>query len=450
MFENYKKVTILGLGRYEHGSGIAAAKFFIDQGADLIISDLQTEKDLAEQIARVKDYAQKQNYKGTIEWVMGEHREQDITQTELLVANQAIPITSKYILMAQQANVPVENEITIFFKLCPAPVIGITGTRGKSTTTSLIHHILKTGQQKVHLGGNIATKAALELLPDIKAEDLVVLELSNFMLEYLDLQKRSPHVAVLLNVLADHLSRYGGSMDEYAAVKEVITKYQTSEDTLICNQQNSYTNAIGKRSKARVIWYDITDPETDINFSLTTLRGEHNKENVLAAVKCAEHFNISKEKIEEQLASFASLEGRLQFVEQKRGVTYINDTTSTTPVAAVAAIEALKDRPIVLIAGGADKGLDFEDFIQELAGTKAVVWLPGKGTDRIKKLLGAKEYKFEQINASTMTEAVRLASSRAKEGDLVLLSPACSSFSSFNNEFDRGDQFDDAVATLPD
>jgi len=448
--ESYKgkKITILGLGRYEHGSGLAAVKFFIDQQAELTISDLQTEEDLKEQIQRVKDYAKTKIYQVNINWVMGEHREEDISNADVLVANPAIPVTSKYIKLALDNNIPVETEVSIFFKQCTAPIIGITGTRGKSTTTALIHHILKLGEKKVHLGGNIATMAALELLPEIDSKDLVVLELSNFMLEYLNLQNLSPRVAVLLNVLPDHLERYGGSMDDYAKVKEVITKHQSKEDVLICNQQNSYTHQIGERTKAKVIWFDGTDPDTEVNLSLTTLHGSHNLENVLAAVKTAEFFGIDKYKIEGQLASFVSLEGRLQFIDQKGAVTYINDTTSTTPLSTIAAIEALQDRPLVLIAGGSDKGLDFSEFIQELDAVKAVVWLPGAGTDRIKSEL-KEDQSFEQIDASNMMEAVRLAASRAEAGYIVLLSPACASFGLFKNEFDRGKQFNDAVAALP-
>jgi UDP-N-acetylmuramoylalanine--D-glutamate ligase len=448
---NYKdkKVTIFGLGRYEHGSGIAATKFFLDQGANLVITDLQTKEELAEQVERVTNYAQKKNALDKITWHMGGHAKEDILEADLLVANQAVPVTSKWIQLAKDNSIPIETEMSLFFKLCPAEIIGITGTRGKSTTTALIAHLLEVTGKKVHLGGNI-TKAALELLPQIEKEDLVVLELSNFMLEYLNEQKLSPSTAVLLNVLPDHLSRYDGSMDDYAAVKEVITRYQTADDLLVCNRQNTYTNAIGERTKARVDWYDITEKNIDVDLQSSTLAGAHNLENVLAAVTVAQHFGLEKEEIEQKLASFKPLKGRIQFVDEIDRVTFINDTTSTTPVAAVAAIEALRDRPLILIAGGADKGLSFSDFIQELSKIKAVVWLPGVGTDRLLEEIEEANITFEQMKANDMNEAVRLAYSRAEENDLILLSPACASFGLFNNEFDRGDQFNEAVQSLRD
>lgn len=444
-----KKITILGLGRYEHGSGIAAVKFFIDQGADLLITDLQSEEELAHQVERVKRYATEKNYQGNLVWGMGGHKEEYITQADLLVPNPGVPVTSSFVQLAQENGVLIESEMSLFFKRCPAKIIGVTGTRGKSTTTALIHHFLQSLEKKIWLGGNIAKSSPLEFLSQIKADDMVVLELSNFMLEYLNLQKLSPDIAVLLNVLPDHLSRYAGGMDEYAGVKEVITKYQDEEGVLICNQQNRYTHEIGKRTKARVIWFDPTNPATPVNLQLATLVGEHNQANILAAVVTAEYLGLSQEQIENTLGSFRPLEGRLQFVDEINGVTFINDTTSTTPVAGIAAIEALRDRPIVLIAGGADKGLSFSEFAQELSKLKAVILLPGKGTEGILEAIKKESISVELIEAGSMSDAVKLAHSRAESGDIVLLSPACSSFGLFKNEFDRGEQFDQFVQNLP-
>ncbi len=444
-----KLVTILGLGRYEHGSGIAAVQFFIDQGANLIITDLQSEEDLQKQVERVKFYASKKNHQGTITWVMGEHREEDVQKVDLVVPNPGVPVTSKYIQLAQEAGIPVESEMSLFFKRCPSKILGVTGTRGKSTTTALIAHLLEVSDKKIWLGGNIAKSSPLEFLSQVQENDLVVLELSNFMLEYLNLQKLSPDIAVLLNVLPDHLSRYDGSMEAYAGVKEVITKYQGPEQVVICNKQNAYTNAIGQRTKARVIWFDETNPATPVNLQLSSLVGGHNLANVLAAVVTVEYLGLSQEQIENQLSSFRSLEGRLQFVDDINGITFINDTTSTTPVAGVAAIEALRDRGLVLIAGGADKGLSFSEYAQELTKLKAVVFLPGEGTDNILKAIKEQGVDLEPISAQTMQDAVKLAYSRAESGDIVLLSPACSSFGLFKNEFDRGDQFNQAVSSLP-
>lgn len=457
----------MGLGQFEHGSGYAAAQFAIDQGADLIITDLKTEKDLAHQIKRVKDHAAEVGYRGKIEWAMGEHRDELFTNTDMVIRNPGVPIESPYLQAARIAGVPVESEMTLFFKLCPAKIVGITGTRGKSTTTSLISSLLQKGKAKLWWGGNIGKRSPLEFLSEVKKDHLVVLELSSWMLESLHEHKLSPQVAVLLNVQEDHLNRYK-SMQTYAEAKEYITMHQKSEDILICNYANDYTKAMGERTQARVYWYDrlsslpegyflkgtvVTErlsgkEEAIVDVRNVPLRGEHNYENILAAVACARRFDLSAEVISQELAMATSLPGRIQFIDEIKGITFVNDTTATTPSAGLAALRALKDRPIVMIAGGSDKQLDFIQLAQAVPGlTKAVVWLPGAGTDRFKAVLPA-DTRLNQIDAASMQEAVKQAFALAQKGDIVLLSPSCASFGLFKNEFDRGDKFNEAVAAL--
>jgi UDP-N-acetylmuramoylalanine--D-glutamate ligase len=351
--------------------------------------------------------------------------------------------------------------------LCPAKIIGITGTRGKSTTTSLIAHLLQKGKEKVWWGGNIGKRSPLEFLSEVKKSHLVVLELSSWMLESLHEHKLSPHVAVLLNVQEDHLNRYKG-MEAYAEAKEYITMHQKPEDTLICNYGNAYTRSMGERSSARVIWFDratslpqgysldgtiaverLAGKQVAIaDMRTVPLRGEHNYENILAAIACARWLGLAPETIAQELAMFASLPGRLQFIDEINGVTFVNDTTATTPSAGLAALSALKDRPIIMIAGGSDKELGFKPLAQALATmVKAVVWLPGTGTDRFKAALPA-DTRLNQVEAGSMQEAVKQAFSLAQSGDIVLLSPSCASFGLFKNEFDRGDQFNSAIASL--
>ena len=437
------RVTIFGLGRYEHGSGLAAVKFFMDQNADLLITDQQSESDLHEQIERVKTYARESGFTSSIIWGMGEHKPEYITNADLVVFNQAVPITSEWVQLAKKNKVPVESEITLFFKHCPAKIIGITGTRGKSTTTALIHHILKENGFPVHLGGNIASRAALELLPAIKTTDFVVIEISNFMLEYLDEQKRSPWIAVLTNVLPDHLSRYMGSMQAYADVKAVITRHQKPDEVFITSKSNTFTQAIAARSPARVLFYD----EQTADLTALPLRGEHNTLNALAAVTVCRQLGLDDASILEAIKSFQPLVGRQQFVRERNGVTYINDTTATTPDALLAALQSFHDRTLLLIAGGSDKGLDFGAVAQVLpAAVKAIVWLPGEGTQRLKVAL--KDAKIDQYAVASMEDAVKRAHGLARTGEVVLLSPGCASFGLFKNEFDRGDQFNQAVMAL--
>lgn len=460
-----KNITIFGLGQFEHGSGLAAAMYAMRRGANLIITDLKTEEQLSVQIQRVKDFAASIGYAGNVEWVMGQHRDQDVTDVDMIIRNPGVPIQSPYLQKARGAGVPVESEMTLFFRACTAKIVGITGTRGKSTTTSLIAHILQAGKQKLWWGGNIGKKSPLEFVEDVKAEDIVVLELSSWMLESLHEHALSPQVAVLLNVQEDHLNRYAG-MQEYAEAKSYIIAHQKQGDVAVINHGNSYTKGMADKTAARVVWFDRKDPveggyflkgsmlmkraggkdETCVDISRVRLLGEHNQENILAAVACALECGLAPVQIESQLATFAPLPGRLQFVDEVGGVTFVNDTTATTPSAGLAALKALQGRGLVLITGGADKGLRYDDLAAALpAHCKSLVWLPGAGTDRFKPLVPP---TVSQTEAKSMDEAVRLAFRLAKKGDIVLLSPASASFGLFKNEFDRGAQFDAAVAAL--
>lgn len=462
-----KTVTIMGLGQFEHGSGLAAAQFAVRQGANIIITDLKTEVDLAHQVEKVKAYMREQNYQGQVVWAMGGHQEEHFTKVDLILRNPGVPIESPFLLTARAAGVPVESEMTIFFKQCPAKIIGVTGTRGKSTTTALIATLLQATRQKVWWGGNIGKRSPLDFMDEVKAEDLIVLELSSWMLESLHEHQLSPHIAVLLNVQEDHLNRYK-DMAAYAEAKGYITAHQKPEDVLICNRSNEFTRVMGEATAAKVIWFDRIRPLKD-GFSVegqkvvevqggksevladaarVSLRGEHNLENILAAVACARQFGLNKDQIETQLAQFAPLPGRIQFINEIMGVTFINDTTATSPSAVIAAITTLKDRPLIVIAGGADKTLPLQELIKTLATVpKNLVLLPGSGTERFLKE-AADQQEMHPVAAASMDEAVRQASNLAQAGDVVVLSPGFASFGLFKNEFDRGDQFNAAVTAL--
>lgn len=462
-----KRVTIMGLGQFEHGSGLAAAMYAARAGADLIVTDLKSANDLAHQIKRLKEYLVTIEYTGKVEWIMGEHRDQDFTGVDMILRNPGVPITSAYLQKARLAGVPVESEMTLFFRACPARIIGITGTRGKSTTTALIAHLLAVKEGKLWWGGNIGKRSPLEFLQEVRANDVVVLELSSWMLESLHEHALSPQVAVLLNVQEDHLNRYTG-MAEYAEAKSYIVRHQKPEDVAIINHGNEYTAKMGVLTQARVVWYD-RDAVIDAGYRLrdtTVLRreagkdvdvadtarcrllGKHNQENILAAVACAVEQGLSRADIEAGLATFQPLPGRLQYVDQARGVTFVNDTTATTPSATLAALEALHGRPIILITGGADKGLHFQDLGKALpARTKAAVFLPGTATPRYKETI-ASDAGWTMVDAATMQDAVEKAFGLAQNGDMVVLSPACASFGLFKNEFDRGAQFDAAVQSI--
>ncbi len=462
-----KRVTIMGLGQFEHGSGLIAAMYAARAGADLIITDLKTAGDLAHQVKRFKDYLETIGYVGKVEWVMGEHRDQDFTGVDMIIRNPGVPIKSAYLQKARAAGVPVESEMTLFFRACPSRIIGITGTRGKSTTTALIAHILEAGEKKLWWGGNIGKRSPLEFVDQVKADDVVVLELSSWMLESVHEHALSPQVAVLLNVQEDHLNRYSG-MAEYAEAKSYLIRHQKPEDVAIINHGNEYTSKMDALTKARVVWFDRNEAieggyrlkETVVlrrvdgkdvevaDLSRCRLLGKHNQENILAAVACAVEQGISRADIEAGLATFQPLPGRLQYVDQARGVTFVNDTTATTPSATLAALEALHGRPIILITGGADKGLHFDALGKAVpTQTKAAVFLPGTATQAYKDALSSTA-GWTMLDAATMQDAVEKAFGLAETGDMIVLSPACASFGLFKNEFDRGAQFDAAVAVI--
>lgn len=457
----------MGLGQFEHGSGLAAAMFAARAGADLIITDLKSAGDLAHQIKRVKGYLDTIGYTGKVEWVMGEHRDQDFTGVDMIIRNPGVPIKSAYLEKARAAKVPVESEMTLFFRACPARIVGITGTRGKSTTTALIAHLLQAGEQKLWWGGNIGKRSPLEFVEEVKAGDVVVLELSSWMLESLHEHALSPQVAVLLNVQEDHLNRYAG-MAEYAEAKSYIIRHQKPEDVAIINHGNAYTSNMGALTKAKLVWFERAAQVAEgytmreqlvvrnhagksdeiADTSRCRLLGGHNQENILAAVACAVELGLKRQDIEAGLATFQPLAGRLQFVAQVREVTFINDTTATTPSATMAALESLQGRPLILITGGADKGLDFTALGANLPlRSKAAVFLPGTATKRYQQSL-AERAGWKMFDAARMPDAVQKAFALAQPGDMIVLSPACASFGLFKNEFDRGAQFDAAVQAI--
>ena len=267
--------------------------------------------------------------------------------------------------------------------------------------------------------------------------------------------------------MPDHLNRYGGDLNAYASVKEAITRHQSDQDVLIINRDNDFTNQIGRNAKAKVIWFSTENKlsegyyldgiklirssngstEEILDVTNVPLRGEHNYNNILAAIACVNQLEDDLKLLKKQIGSFASLEARLQFIDEINEITFINDTTSTTPVAAVAALNSLKSRPIILIAGGADKDLPLDALAVSIKeNPKSIIWLPGNGTDRIREMID--KDSIDQAESSSMQEAVKQAFVRAEKGDVILLSPGFASFGLFKNEFDRGDQFNDAVAEL--
>lgn len=354
-----------------------------------------------------------------------------------------------------------------FFARCPAPIIGVTGTKGKGTTSSYIASILREAGIATHLVGNIGVPA-LKVLSDIEASDVVVYELSSFQLW--DVEK-SPHIAVVLMIEPDHLDVHA-DLTEYVSAKANIVRHQQAGDVCFYHPTNQFSEAIAKQqpeqvnsvaafnnpallsqSVASVYVKDGMFVTTDGNSICATsevkLPGEHNLENACAALSACLLYVSDYEAMRRGLAGFTGLDHRLKFVAQKAGVSFYDDSIATTPGSALAAIKAFL-QPKVLILGGSPKGADFTELAQTVAQSRVrQVVLIGQEAERIAEALRSQNVsEFVIVTDVSMMDIVHISAQYAKPGDVVILSPACASFGMFNNYQDRGQQFIDAVQTL--
>jgi UDP-N-acetylmuramoylalanine--D-glutamate ligase len=429
LFQN-KKVLVMGLGL--HGGGVGVAKFFCKQGAHVLVTDLKTQKQLKESILKLKGLK--------IKYTLGNHEEKDFLNTDLIIKNPDVPSTSPYLEIARKNKIQIETDISLFFKLSEAFVIGVTGTKGKSTTSSLIFHLLKAKYKRIFLAGNIGV-SPLDLISKIKKGDKVVLELSSFELEDL---KQSPNLAVITNIMPDHLNRYA-SMAEYVESKKIIFKYQNTEGVLVLNADDATVKSFAKEANSKVCFFS----ERDVNLPIVefNLLGQHNLSNLSAAVSVAKLLDVPESSIKKSVKSFKGVPNRQEFVKEVNGVKYFNDTTATIPEAVISAIDSFSDKfpeaKIYLICGGVYKGVTYKEFAVKVKEKKvALILLPGNASDKIKESLV--EYR-DISEVSSMEAAVGKAKESAKKGDLVVLSPGASSFNLFKNEFDRASQFIKAV-----
>lgn len=433
---DYKGVRILVMGLGLNGGGVGVAKFLASRGAKVTVTDLRDENTLRPSLNTLHGLG--------ISYVLGQHRKEDFYNTDLVIRNPAVPLDSPYLQEARIAGVPIEMETGLFFNEFPrSQIIGITGTRGKSTTAAFIQHALSSSGTQVHLAGNMRL-SAVALLETLSHSDLVVLELSSWQLEGLKQHEISPSIAVVTNLLPDHLDRYS-DIHDYASAKRTIVQYQEQSDLAVLNKGNAFTLSFASHTKARVEFFS----EDDIvpSWDKAQVRGTHNRGNLAAAMPVLLHFGLSPAQIRASVESFGGLPYRQQAIREVDGVLYINDTTSTSPDAAMAALNTFNP-PLVWIAGGADKGLSFTNLAAAVHrlkdDIKAIILLPGEGTDSLQLLLPRDKTHL----APTMQEAVSLANGLASLNDTVLLSPACASFNSYNNEFHRGEQFNKAVNAI--
>jgi len=423
-----KKITLMGLGLL--GRGVGDAQFLVDCGVELIVTDLKSEAELKPSLEKLKDYP-------NITFTLGEHRLKDFENRDLVIKAAGTPLDSLYVEHAHKNNIPVEMSTALFAQLSDAILIGITGTRGKSTVTQLIYEILKKAGKSVYCGGNVLGISTLALLGEVGKKDYVILELDSWQLQGFGEDEISPHIAVFTTFMPDHMDYYQGDMIQYWNDKENIFKNQTPEDYVIFGKIIA-SLAKEKNSKltGTIIIATKEDIPADWNFKL---KGEHNKDNSACAIAVARILKIDEKIIKEALENFEGVPSRLEFLREYNGISIYNDTTATTQDATIAALESLGDhKNIILIAGGADKGLQMDRLLDKIPQyCKQLILLPGTGTDKLRIM--NKELRIKKVK--NLKEALDRAVFSAKKGDVILLSPAFPSFGLFRNEFHRGDEF---------
>ena len=445
-----KRVLVMGLGRF--GGGLDSALFAAKSGARVLVTDLASETELEGALQKLKEY--------DISFRLGEHREDDFRRTQVLIVNPAVPPDNQFVQMARKAGSLVTSQMELFFQLCPARIIGITGANGKSTTTSLTAHLLKSGcgqedvgYNNVWLGGNIGHQPLLDIVNNILNDDLVVLEISNFQLEQLAQIQAAPDIALITNLTANHLDRHG-SFEAYCSIKEGIFQYQNldTESTAVSifNAEDPITQSWYQKFLKEVGRKCITfsaDDVPDKYAKVFRLPGRVNRSNLAAALAIVSCFNIKPDRISGAISTFQGLSNRCQLIAEKNGVRWYDDSKATTPVSTMAALNGIDD-PKILIAGGYDKQIDFAELGTCIAKRAKACVLIGQTAAKIAEAIKSISSDCTIQYADSMEQAVRTSWELAVSGDVVLMSPACASYDMFKNYTQRSDAFVQAVKAL--
>jgi UDP-N-acetylmuramoylalanine--D-glutamate ligase len=451
------RVTVMGLGL--HGGGLASALFFARHGARVTVTDNRDDPQVfAPILPRLEEAG--------VRSVLGRHDKRDFIQTDLIIKNPAVPASSPFLQTAREHGRPVETDLSVYLQLCGNPLIAVTGSKGKSTTASAIHHCLLTVNPDARLGGNI-TVSPLTFLDDINPTAPVVLELSSWQLA--DIRGRgllAPLVSVVTVILPDHQDRYP-DMESYIADKKTIFSSQKADQYALFNSQDPLQRGFETVTRARLRYFSeaalapglegaflldrgavIREGKREIPLPLDPLKlpGAHNRLNLLAAALACRCCGMPVRRIAPALRAFPGIEHRLELAAEFHGVRYYNDSAATIPQATVAALESLIP-PIHLIAGGTDKNLDFQPLLESIHRAERIILLRGSATEKMRALLDEHSIPYEGP-FDTLEEAVHLASRSAEPGASVLFSPGCASFELFLNEFDRGATFKRLVAEL--
>jgi UDP-N-acetylmuramoylalanine--D-glutamate ligase len=445
-----KSILVVGMAR----SGLAAAHFLCKRGAAVTVSDSRPGERLASEIQELKKLGAR--------WETGAHTDQVLAQADWIVVSPGVPLNLPVLQRARQAGQEIISEIELASRYLQGNILAITGTNGKTTTTALVGEILKTAGFPVQVGGNIGT-ALVSLVDSSTPETWNVVEVSSFQLEAVSSFR--PHIAVLLNITPDHLDRYE-SVEAYADAKYKLFQSQTESDFAVLNQEDRRLQELGSQLRSQLFWFSASrqvpsgtyfdgnrlvlraahGTESVLLWHEIPLKGQHNIENVAAAITAAHLSGAAIVKIAEGVRNFKAVEHRLELVAEVRGVSFYNDSKATNVDAAIKALEAF-DSGVILILGGRDKGGDFRVLAPLIRQrTKALVLL-GEASGKIRDQLTG---EASILQADSMEHAVRLAFERSESGDTVLLAPACASFDMFQNYEHRGTEFKAAVKRLKD
>jgi UDP-N-acetylmuramoylalanine--D-glutamate ligase len=443
-----KKITVLG-GLL---SGVASAKLIKKLGGIPFVSDSGSSEKLFEFVKQLEVEG--------IEFETGKHSNR-VFDCEFIIVSPGVPSNSDVILQAIEKNIKIITEVEFATRFCKGTIISITGANGKTTTTTLTGHVFNHCGLKTYLAGNIGEPLA-DMVLDVKENEFVALETSSFQLDYIDEFK--PKISAILNITPDHLNRYEYKFENYIKAKYKIFQNQDAGDFTILNADNEPTARKDLNIKSKVIYFSLDKDmpngvslsngeifykeNGEVKFSCAvadlSLRGEHNIANCMAVIAFAKICGADNQKIIEALGSFKGVEHRLEFVREIEGVKYINDSKATNVDSVWYALRTF-DEPIFLILGGLDKGNDYNQ-IKDLVLSKAKkVYAIGKSADKVFDFFHS-DVKVEI--KKTLEECVVSANSEAREGDVVLLSPACASFDMFNGYEDRGRVFKEAVSKL--
>ncbi|MBQ8804666.1 MAG: UDP-N-acetylmuramoyl-L-alanine--D-glutamate ligase [Tyzzerella sp.] len=447
---NNQKVLVFGSGV----SGIGASRLLEQVGKDVILYDGNTSLDPENMKAQLGE--------GTkVEILLGELPEEVMKTLDLVVMSPGVPTDLPVVNKMREMGIPIWGEIELAYTYGKGDVLAITGTNGKTTTTALLGEIMKNHTESVFVVGNIGNPYTTEAL-NMNEKSVAVAEVSSFQLETIHAFK--PRVSAILNITPDHLNRHH-TMEAYIAAKEDVAKNQTEEDTCVLNYEDEVTRKFGETLKAKVLYFSsqrklekgiyldngniiYKDGEEVVLCHVSELKllGTHNYENVMAASAMAAAYGVSMDVIRKTIKEFAGVAHRIEFVCEKNGVAYYNDSKGTNPDAAIKGIQAM-NRKTYLIGGGYDKDSEYEEWIEAFDGKVKKLVLLGQTKEKIAQ--AARNVGFEEIiMTESLEEAVKVCSELSEPGDAVLLSPACASWGMFKNYEERGDKFKEFVNAL--